>query len=157
MLKKITLGTGALIIAATAVFAGGHDKTPEQTAIGARQAHMSLYSHNLGLLGGMAQGKIDYDSGAASAAASNLAALASMNQSRYWLPNTDNGNEEGTRALPALWSDMAGVGKIAGEFGAAVTAMEAAAGVDLASLQGAMGPLGGACGACHKAFRAPAN
>jgi len=33
--------------------------------------------------------------------------------------------------------------------------MADAAGFDLASLQAAMGPLGGACSDCHKAYRAP--
>ena len=31
----------------------------------ARQSHMQLYAHNLGILGGMAQGKMDYDADAA--------------------------------------------------------------------------------------------
>ena len=45
----------------------------------------------------------------------------------------------------------------AAAFTAAAEAMSAAAGTDLASLQGAMEGLGGACGACHKAFRVPTN
>ncbi|MEE4346330.1 MAG: cytochrome c, partial [Paracoccaceae bacterium] len=39
----------------------------------------------------------------------------------------------------------------------AAKAMEGAAGTDLASLQAAMGPVGEACGACHKAYRVPSN
>jgi len=62
---------------------------------------------------------------------------------------------DGTRALPALWEnfpDLMTKGKALAD---AAAGMADAAGTDLASLQAAMGPLGGACSACHKAYRAP--
>lgn len=37
-----------------------------------------------------------------------------------------------------------------------VAAMQTAAGVDLATLQGALGGVAGACQACHQSSRAPA-
>lgn len=125
-------------------------------AVKARQAQMQLNAFNIGLLGGMAKGDIAYDADAASGAASNLAALTRMNQSRMWPKGSDNvalGSE--TRALPAIWeegSDIMAKGMALGE---AAAAMEAAAGGGLDSLKGAIGALGGACGACHKAYRQP--
>ena len=123
-------------------------------AVTARQSTMKLYAFNLGTLGAMARGTIDYNAEAAEAAAGNLVKLSSMNQMAMWPAGSDMESLEGTKALPALWDDMAGVGEAAAAMTEAAVAMEAAAGTDLASLQGAMGALGGACGGCHKAYRA---
>ena len=152
MFKKIALGSAAIAVVATAVIAGSH-AGPHDAAIKARKSHMQLYSHNLGLLGGMAQSKIEYDAGAAQAAATNLALLSQISQARYWPQGSDNSAVEGTRALPALWEDMSGVMAAAGKVTEAAAAMDAAAGNGLEALQGAMGALGGACGGCHKAYR----
>ncbi|WP_407493355.1 cytochrome c [Pseudooceanicola sp. MF1-13] len=126
-------------------------------AVNARQATMQLYAFNLGILGNMAKGTTDYDADAASAAAGNLVKLSTQNQMAYWAPGTAEGQIEGSKALPAIWEDMAGVGAAATAMTEAAMAMEAAAGTDLASLQGAMGALGGACGGCHKSYRASSN
>ena len=123
-------------------------------AVKARQATMQLYAFNLGILGGMAKGAMEYNADAASAAAGNLVKLSSQNAMAYWPKGSAQGEIDGSRALPALWEDMAGVGQAAGAMKEAAVAMEAAAGTDLASLQGAMGALGAACGGCHKAYRA---
>ena len=152
MLKNIALATAGLAIAATTVFAASH-AGPFDGAIKARKSHMQLYGHNLGVLGAMAQGKVDYDAEAASAAANNLVALAAMSQGSYWPQGSDAGSVEGTRALAAIWEDFPGVMAQIGNLQAATAGMQAAAGDGLESLQGAMGPIGGVCGACHKAYR----
>lgn len=126
-------------------------------AITARQSLMKLYAFNLGTLGAMAQGKMDYDAEAASAAASNLAKLTTLNGRALWVPGSDNMSAEGTRALPAIWESGSDIGAKAATMREAAAAMDAAAGGGLDSLKGAMGALGGACGDCHKAYRAPAN
>lgn len=146
------LGIGAAVFATTAVFAAGHGGNP---AVQARQAHMQLYAHNLGTLGAMAKGSVEFDAAAAQGAADNLHALATMNQSSYWLPGTSNddlGDE--TRAMAAIWADGSTIGAASQAMIDGATAMQAAAGT-LEGVQGAMGAVGGACGGCHKAFRAP--
>lgn len=152
-MKTLTiLATTAAIAIGTFAFADGHaDVNP---AVKARQAHMQLYAHNLGILGGMAQAKIDYDAGAAQNAANNLVALVNMNQMTYWPIGTDNASIEGTKARPELWENFDNVMAISADFQSAADAMAAAAGTDLASLQGAMAGLGGACSACHREYRA---
>lgn len=138
--------------------ADGHISAEQiEGAIKARQAQMQLYAFNLGTLGGMAKGEIDYDAATAAAAANNLAALAQLDQSSYWLPGSDSDSVEGSRALPAIWEDGAKVGEVAGAFVEAALAMQEVAGTDLAALQGAMGPLGQSCGGCHKPFRQARN
>lgn len=153
MFKRIVVAAAAVGIAATAVWAGSH-AGPHDAAVTARQSHMKLNGFNISILGAMAQGNAEYNAEAASAAASNLVALTRMNLGAYWPQGSDNESIEGTRALPAIWSDFPGVMERLAALSEAAEAMEAAAGNGLEALQGAMGPLGGACGACHKAYRA---
>ena len=147
--------TAALGLAAALPLAAQQD--PAAAAVKARQAHMTLYAANLGVLGGMAQGGIAYDAQAAQAAADNLVALSGLDQGIYWMPGTAVGEVEGTRALPALWemSDEAMAKGMA--LHEAAMAMAAVAGDGLEAVQGAMGPLGGVCGSCHESFRQSNN
>lgn len=155
-MKKIALlASAAALTLGTALLAGGH--SDENPAVVARQAHMQLYQHNLVILGGMAQGQIEYDAESAMTAAKNLVTLNNVDQRSYWMPGTDSESVEGSRTLPALWENFDRAMVITGEFEAAVNAMGDAAGTDLASLQAAMGPLGGACSACHREFRVRNN
>lgn len=144
----LTLTLIASLFAGTAFADEGTDR-----AIKARQSLMQLYAFNLGALGAMAKGVVDYDAEAASASAANLVSLSTLSMTGMWPQGSDIGSNANTAALPEIWSmypDIATKGK--GMVDAAA-AMQIAAGVDLASLQGAMGQMGGACGACHKTYR----
>lgn len=145
-----TAALGALCLAGAAVAQSAVD-----AAVKARKAHMQLYAFNLGVLGGMAKGEIEYDAERAGQAAGNIAALASLSQAGYWPEGSAQGEAEGSRALPALWTNGDDVMAKGAAFRDAVTALAAAAGTDLASLRGAMGPVGQACGSCHESYRAP--
>lgn len=148
-MKKLTLLTSlAALTLGTVAFAGGH--SDQDPAVTARQAHMQLYAHNLGIIGGMAQEKIPYDAELAAIAASNLAAVAGLDETTYW----PEGTSEGTKALPAIWENMDDFMSKQDAMTQAAAAMAEVAGTDLASLQGAMGDLGGACSACHREYRA---
>lgn len=119
---------------------------------------MQLYAFNLGTLGAMAKGEMDYDAGAASAAASNLASLASLNQMGYWTPGTSSDDlPEESRALPAIWQEGSKAAEIGGSFAEAAAALAAVAGDGKDAMAGAIGPVGKACGDCHKAYRKPDN
>lgn len=156
MTRFIRLSVLAAAGIATAGIAFAQNNDPAAAAVKARQAHMQLYSANLGVLGGMAQGRMDYDAEAAQAAADNLAALASMSQRFYWLPGSHAGAVEGTRALEVIWTD-GGIGAEAEAFVNAVAGMQEAAGGGLEALQGAIGPVGAACGSCHESYRQSNN
>ncbi|SFC57865.1 c-type cytochrome [Tropicimonas isoalkanivorans] len=150
-LYTLTLsGLAAAVIGSTAF---AQDAT--NPAVSARQSLMGLYAFNLGQLGAIAKGELEYDANTAAAAAGNLAALAKLDQTALWPEGTSSETTEGTRALPVIWSDMDGFHAKADDLAEAATAMEGAAGTDLASLQGAMKDLGAACGACHKEYRQP--
>jgi cytochrome c556 len=69
------------------------------------------------------------------------------------------GSDKGeTKALPAIWTDMAGFQAANNGALAAYDKLAVAAGSgDLAALTVAFGDTGKACGACHEKFRAKAN
>lgn len=151
-MKTLTLMASAVALSiGTLALADSHAEV--NPAVKARQAHMQLYAHNLGILGNMAQAKTDYDADAAQAAADNIVTLIQVNQSSYWPLGTDNESIEGTKALPALWENFDNVMAINADFAVAADAMASAAGTDLASLQGAMAAMGGSCSACHREYR----
>jgi cytochrome c556 len=69
------------------------------------------------------------------------------------------GSDKGdTKALPTVWSDMAGFQAASKNADAAFDKLATAAGSgDLAAVTAAFGDTGKACGACHEKFRAKAN
>jgi cytochrome c556 len=152
MIRKLLLGLAGLAVVTGAVFASSHAAAPHKGAIKARQSVMQLRAHYLGQLGAMAKEETPYDAEAAANAAANLALVNTLDQSMMWPKGSDNASVENTRALPAIWTD-GGIGAKANTFNAAVEAMKAAAGSDLAALRAAIGPLGKACGACHEDYR----
>jgi len=145
----------AAVIGTTAISDENDDAKAIAAAVKARQSHMTLYAFNIGLLGGMAKGEIEYDAGAATAAAGNLATMSQLDQSRLWPKGSDNValGKETTEALPAIWAADSNVGEKAMALTAAAIAMEQAAGGGLESLRGAIGPLGKSCGGCHETNR----
>lgn len=151
-LKKTAVAAVILAIS-TGGLAVAHEN--ENPAVKARQMVMSLYAHHLGTLGAMAKGSVDYDAEAATRAATNLVTLTQLNQMAMWPQGTDSGAIKGTRAKVEMWSSFPDVGAKSKALDDAAMAMQAAAGSSLEDLRGAMRPLGGACGACHKAYRVP--
>ncbi|MEM6408055.1 MAG: cytochrome c [Pseudomonadota bacterium] len=154
MRSKSLAITAISLVTATVAFAGGHGGNP---AVNARNAHMSLYGFNLGVLGDMAKGTTEYDAAVASAAANNLAALAAFDQTSYWVEGTEQGAVDGSRAKAEIWSDAAGWDEQLKLMKDGAASLAAVAGDGLDALRGGMGAAGSACGSCHKAFRGPRN
>ena len=144
--------SATIAMTASLASADGHGGNP---AVKARQAHMQLYGFNLGILGAMAKGETEYNADAAMAAANNLATVSALNQSAYWAEGTDNealGDE--TKALPALWGADSNAAEIASDLVIAAASLAEVAGDGQEAIGPALGPVGQACGACHKAYRA---
>ncbi|MDJ0640051.1 MAG: cytochrome c [Paracoccaceae bacterium] len=153
--KPLALGLVAVLALSGAAYSGGHGGNP---AVKARKAHMQLYSFNLGTLGAMAKGEVEYDAETASTAANNLAAVSQLSQRGYWLPGTSSDDlPDESRALPALWQEGSKAGEIGGKFAEAAAALAAVAGDGKDAMAAAMGPVGKACGDCHEAYRKPRN
>ena len=127
----------------------------DEAAIKSRQGLMRIYAQNLGILGAMAKGSTDYNNEAASAAAARLLAAASFDQSVMWPQGSDNVTMVGkTSAKAEIWTTFPAVLDSSKALIEAAELMNTAAGTDLASLQSAMGKVGGSCAACHKLYRA---
>ncbi|WP_347309756.1 c-type cytochrome [Defluviimonas sp. SAOS-178_SWC] len=150
-LAGLTAATIALAGAATA------QDTPFASQIKARQGIMEYRALQLGVLGGMAKGEVEYNAEAAQKAADNLMATVTLDASMLWPKGSDNSANPATAALPKIWEEGSDIGEKAKALGEAATAMKAAAGTGLDGLKSAMGPVGGACGGCHKAFRLSTN
>ncbi|MCV2890033.1 c-type cytochrome [Ruegeria aquimaris] len=151
---RISVAAAALVAMTGVGFAASHAQGEFAREIKARQAQMTLYAFNLGILGAMAKGEAEYDAEAAALAANNLAAAKSIWMPTAWPAGSDNASVEGTRALPAIWAADSDIGAKSQAMGEAVAALQAAAGTDLEALRGAIGPVGASCGGCHKSFRA---
>lgn len=137
--------------------AQAEEEGPFAKEIEARQGIMVYRAINIGTLAAMAKGEAEYDAAKAKVAADALAASARLDQSMLWPAGSDNAANPESTAAASIWADGSNIGELADGFTKAADAMAAAAGTDLASLQGAMEGLGGACGACHKAHRVPTN
>lgn len=98
-------------------------------------------------LGDMAGGKTAFDATAATTAKTALAVAAGQIVVKFQ-PQEDDPVSEGA---PAIWTDFAGFTSKAEGL---VTAAEAVDVTSLAGLQAGMGAVGGACKACHEAYRA---
>lgn len=114
----------------------------------ARQEAMGLIGANMKTIGEMAQGKTAFDAAAAQAAFAAIAEKAEVVPALFETKSNTDPEAEAKDALWDNWDDFtakAAALKAAAEAGTSVDGPEA--------LGAAAGPLGGACQACHKAYK----
>ena len=142
-MKRLALGFGTLVMAATVAMAHEGVKDP---LVKARMDLMGEIKENTGTLGNMLKGKIPFD--AAQAEAARLAQLenAKAIPAAFETQATDPKSE----AAPAIWT---GWDDFVAKTNDMITAVEAADASSLDSLRGGMGAIGGSCKACHKSYR----
>lgn len=139
----------ALIAAPTLSQAGSAEDT-----VAARQGYYKLLGANMDVFATMAKGERDYDAAAAQTAADNMVTLSKYNLGHLYILGTSSEDVEGSRALPKIWNDFAGVQAKSGDFVKALMDMQTVAGQGKAEMAGALGALGGTCKGCHKEYRA---
>lgn len=123
-------------------------------AIKARKAVMSLYAWNLGQLGAMAKGDMDYDPEAAKTAAENLRVLVTMNNGAVWPQGSDSTALPGqTRAKVEAWTTYPESAEIGKSLAEAAIAMAEVADGGVENIQANIGAVGKSCKACHDKFR----
>ncbi|WP_168222979.1 cytochrome c [Oceanicola sp. D3] len=149
--KRISFVLAATLAAGSA-FAASHAMEQQE----AREALMKEMGKNLGTLGKMAKGEIDFDGAAASAAATALHEAAEKALADdMWSEDSDSMSVDGSRAMPEIWDNYADFQEKGATLIAAIESAQAATGEGLQAVQASMGDLGGACGGCHKVYRAP--
>jgi cytochrome c556 len=130
-------------------------ESPFADVVEARHGLMLLMAQNLGTLGAMAKGEAAYDAATASKAAANIAALSSVISPDLFPAGSEYQAAPDSFALPAIWSDQAGFLARIADLNMAAGAMVASAGTSVDGVKEGMAAIGGACGACHKAYRQP--
>lgn len=146
----------ALILAATVT--GGAAMAQEyKNQIKARQGQFWTLAINLGVLGSMAKGEVEYNAEAAQAAADSIKGVSMVHMATLFPEGSDNMMVDGTRAQPSIWDQNDDFMAKWAALGDAATNAAANAGNGQEALGPILGALGGTCKACHEAHRAPAN
>jgi cytochrome c556 len=148
-----------LLAATAAVFALGavaqEAEDPFADMVEMRHGLMLQMATDVGKLGGMAKGEVAYDAAIATRAAENIAAIASVLSMDQFPAGSEYKAAADSYALPAIWTTPDDFLVKIADLNTAASAMKIAAATDLDGLKAGMGQLGGACSACHKAYRQP--
>ncbi|MEX2524879.1 MAG: cytochrome c [Gammaproteobacteria bacterium] len=160
MMKAVFTSIVLALAAGTLLTASAHDDgdgpTPAERAAGAtetRQAVFKLLGYNMGTIGAMAKGDIEFDAGIAERNARRIANLASMIPELFARMDTLEFDVE-TEALDVIWekpeqfrSRAMDLVEGANEFA------DIAADGDRMEVIGNVRELGSNCGNCHDDFR----
>ena len=154
-LIKTTLVLSILSLG-VAVVAHAQPMTPQQRAewsLKVRQSVFTLLGNNIGVVGGMARGQVDYDAEKATAAVDNIHFLSRMIPDA--MAHDTREFELTTNALPEVWEDMDSfVEKAQNLTNAAANAQTLIAeGAEESDIRKALGGIGQACGSCHDDFK----
>ena len=132
----------ALVLVATVAIAA--DAT--DPVVKARQELMDGNGMNAKILGEMAGGKAAFDAVAAEAAKAALVAASAEIAAKFEMQASD----PKSKAKPEIWANFADFTAKAGALNAAATALDAST---LEGVQAGMAGVGGACKACHTAYK----
>ena len=148
MKQKIALALAALMLAGSAAA----QMKPED-AIKARQSAYGTMGWSMARIKANLDGT--YNKEDVIKASNVLQAIANSGMGALYVPGSDKGKGWAeTRVKPELFTDGAKVGKIAGDFNAAVNELaKVAQGGDAAAVKTAFGKVGGTCKACHDDYR----
>jgi cytochrome c556 len=113
----------------------------------ARQEVMDANGAAMKTLGGMASGKIAFDAAAAQAAKDSLVADAAKTPDVFKNQATD----PASKAKPDIWTSWDDFAAKAKDLGTAAAALDA---TSLDGVKAGLGAVGGACKACHTAYKA---
>lgn len=144
--------TAAAVIAALAGIAYAQVADP----IAVRKGIMQSNAASIGVVNNMLAAGATYDATAAMAALTTIA--GNMVRFPMLFPEGTAQGEAAvaTRALPAIWQNMADFQAKAAELSAAAATAANAAADGPQALQAALAAVTPVCGACHSAYRGPA-
>lgn len=147
-----------MVAAASALLGSGafaEVEDPFADAVEMRHGLMLQMATDLGKVGAMAKDEVPYDAAVAGKAAANIAAIASVLSMEQFPAGSEYQKSADSFALPAVWTAQDDFLQKIADLNTAAAAFQTAAATDLDSLKAGMGGIGGACSACHKAYRQP--
>jgi cytochrome c556 len=147
----VTLVLPLLACQQSAPPAAAVDDSPEGQAFQFRHSLMTAVGWKVARLRAMAMGEIPVDNAAAEKDARDVAALAGM-MSEGFIPNSA---VEGSRALPAIWTNFPDFQQKANDLQTAAAALaDATRANGFEASKGMVQPVGQSCGGCHRPYRA---
>lgn len=135
------IAAGMICLAGVAVAADATDPT-----VKAREEAMDSMGAAAKVLGSMAQGKMDFDAAKAAEAKSTIVATAAKVPDLFKTEASDPKSS----AKPDIWANWSDFEAKAKALGDAANALDPSS---LDTVKAGMDAVGGACGACHKAYR----
>ncbi len=154
MKKRLIAFTMMAALTAFGVYAQDAED-PFADAVETRHGLMLQMASDLGTLGGMAKGEVAYDKPAATKAAANVAAVASVISMAQFPAGSENGKSADSFGLADIWAKPDDFMAKVADLNNAAAMMQTAAATDGDAIKASMAQLGGACSACHKAYRQP--
>ncbi|WP_235815579.1 c-type cytochrome [Cypionkella psychrotolerans] len=154
MKKRLIAFTTMAALTAFGVYAQDAED-PFKDAVETRHGLMLQMASDLGTLGGMAKGEVAYDKAAATKAAANVAAVASVISTTQFPAGSENGKSADSFALADIWAKQDDFLAKITDLNNAAAMMQTAAATGGDAIKASMAQLGGACSACHKAYRQP--
>ncbi|MCX7288221.1 MAG: cytochrome c [Rhodobacterales bacterium] len=145
----------AALVASVSSVARAEEEDPFADAVEMRHGLMLQMATDLGKVGAMAKGEAPYDQAVAARAAANIAAIASVLSMDQFPAGSEYQASADSYALPAIWTAQDDFLVKIADLNTAAAGFQTAAATDVDALKAGMGALGGACSACHKAYRQP--
>lgn len=150
---------GAVLLACTGVLFTTNAQEPPPTpaeqatvATATRQGLFKVLGYNMGAIGGMARGAVEFDAAIAERNANRIAMLAPMIPELF--ASDTRTFDVTTEALPIIWDNKAQFEeKAANLIAAAETFAAVARSGDQRAITAAIRPFGATCGNCHETFR----
>lgn len=152
MRLMLLIATTSTLLATGAI---AEDEDPFADVVEMRHGLMLQMATDLGKVGAMAKEETPYDAAVAGNAAANIAAIASVLSLDQFPAGSEYQKATDSFALPAIWASQDDFLKKVADLNTAAATFQTAAATDLDSLKAGMEGLGGACAACHKAYRQP--
>lgn len=154
-MKLLALMAAAGAIVASGAWAQEEAEDPFADTVEMRHGLMLQMATDLGKVGAMAKDETPYDAAVAGKAAANIAAIASVLSMDQFPAGSEYQKAADSFALPAIWEKQDDFLQKIADLNAAAATFQTAAATDLDDLKAGMAMLGGACAACHKAYRQP--
>ncbi len=135
----------ALFLVLIAGVASAHANVKDPS-VKQRMQMMTAIKDATGTLGGMVKNPATFDAARAKAAQKSLSDLARDIPAAF----EDKATDPESKASPKVWKEWSGFVRKAGELADAADQIDTSSAADLGA---SFGPLGQACGSCHKVYK----